>query len=134
MDIKPIDRTVKNVLEGAFYRIPRFQRPYSWDKENVDDFWNDAITTTDPDYFIGAFVVYREKQDSDVFMVVDGQQHLTTITLLLAAIRNLLDRLGFSPLAAGVQKLIEREDINNDLRFVVQSETPYPFLPLCQNT
>jgi uncharacterized protein with ParB-like and HNH nuclease domain len=45
MDIKPIDRTVKNVLEGAFYRIPRFQRPYSWDKENVDDFWTDAITT-----------------------------------------------------------------------------------------
>lgn len=128
MDIKPTDRTVKNVLEGGFYRIPRFQRPYSWDKENVDDFWTDTVTTDDPDYFIGAFVLHRQHTGSDVFMVVDGQQRLTTITLLLAALRNALDSLGFDDLGAGVQKLIERQDINYELQFVLQSETPYPFL------
>jgi uncharacterized protein with ParB-like and HNH nuclease domain len=102
VDIKPTDKTVKNVLEGAFYQIPRFQRPYSWDKENVDDFWTDAIVTEDPDYFIGSFVLFKESRKSDTFMVVDGQQRLATITLLLAAVRNAFSELEFGDLALGV--------------------------------
>ncbi|MGH6898950.1 MAG: DUF262 domain-containing protein [Acidobacteriota bacterium] len=128
MDIKPLDLTVKNLLETAFYKIPRFQRPYSWDRENVEDFWNDAITSDDPDYFIGSFVLYRAKSMPDLLYIVDGQQRLTTITLLLAATRDALQELGIPALAAGVQKLIEREDINSDLTFVLDSETPYPYL------
>ncbi len=128
MEIKPLDQTIKNLLEGAFYKIPRFQRPYSWDRENVEDFWNDAIVADDPDYFIGSFVLYSAKGVTDVLYVVDGQQRLTTITLLLASTRDALHDMGFKPLAAGVQKLIEREDINNELQFVLGSETPYPYL------
>ena len=66
MDIKPLDQTAKNLLETAFYKIPRFQRPYSWDRENVEDFWNDAVVADDPDYFIGSFVLYRSKGDGDL--------------------------------------------------------------------
>ena len=128
MDIKPLDLTVKNLLETAFYKIPRFQRPYSWDRENVEDFWNDAIASEDPDYFIGSFVLYRAKAPVDLLYVVDGQQRLTTITFLLAATRDALHDLGLSSLAAGVQKLIEREDIDNEMTFVLESETPYPYL------
>ena len=128
MEIKPLDQTIKNLLEGAFHKIPRFQRPYSWDRENVEDFWNDAIVADDPDYFIGSFVLYSAKGVTDVLYVVDGQQRLTTITLLLASTRDALHDMGFKPLAAGVQKLIEREDINNELQFVLDSETPYPYL------
>lgn len=128
MEIKPLDLTVKTLLETAFYRIPRFQRPYSWDRENVGEFWEDAILADDPDYFIGSFVLYKAKDDHDLLFVVDGQQRLTTITLLLAATRDALHDLGFPALAGAVQKLIEREDINSELRFVLDSETPYPFL------
>jgi len=128
MDIKPRDQTIKNLLESGFYRIPRFQRPYSWDRENVEDFWNDAVVADDPDYFIGSFVLHTEKQAADVYNVVDGQQRLTTITLLLACVRNALDLHGFSDQAMGVQKLIERPDLNNEVQFVLQSETPYPYL------
>jgi uncharacterized protein with ParB-like and HNH nuclease domain len=60
-------------------------------------------------------------------MVVDGQQRVTTLTLLLAAVRNALDHLGAKNLATGIQKLIERPDINNDVRFVLQTETSYPY-------
>jgi uncharacterized protein with ParB-like and HNH nuclease domain len=70
MDIKPTDLSVKNLLEKAFYKIPRFQRPYSWDRENVEDFWNDAITSDDPNYFIGSFVLYRAKGASIYFMLL----------------------------------------------------------------
>lgn len=128
MIIKPLDRTIKDLLEGGFYKIPRFQRPYSWDKENVDDLWTDAIASEEKDYFIGSFVIYREHQNADAFMVVDGQQRLTTITLLLAAIRNVFHALSDSGLATAVQKLIEREDINNQRRFVLLTETSYPYL------
>ncbi len=128
MQIKPVDRTISQLLESGFYRIPRFQRPYSWDKENVDDLWTDAIANDDPDYFIGSFVLFRAKDHSSTYMVVDGQQRLTTLTLLLAGVRNALDQLGLASLAKGIQKLIEREDINNEKQFVLQTETSYPFL------
>jgi uncharacterized protein with ParB-like and HNH nuclease domain len=95
LDIKPRDQTVKNLLEAGFYRIPRFQRPYSWDRENVSDFWTDAVVSDDASYFIGSFVLYTAKGMPDVFYVVDGQQRLTTITLLLAAIRDSLHQHGF---------------------------------------
>jgi uncharacterized protein with ParB-like and HNH nuclease domain len=128
MEIKPVDLTVKTLLESFFYCVPRFQRPYSWDRENVAEFWSDAIRSEDAEYFIGSFVSYRENQSSDTMQVVDGQQRLTTITLLLAALRNAFEREGHPQLAQGVQQLIERPDINHDQKFVLQSESPYPYL------
>ena len=128
MDIKPVEQTVKTLLESFFYRIPRFQRPYSWDRENVADFWNDAVTSEDLDYFIGSFVVYRESAATDTLLVVDGQQRITTITLLLAAIRDALLQEGHEDHARGIHLLVERADLNNQKRYVLQSETPYPYL------
>lgn len=128
MNIKPTDKTIRALLEGGFYKIPRFQRPYSWDQENVDDFWSDAIASEDPDCFIGSFVLFRDNPHSDLFMVVDGQQRLTTTTILLAAIRNAFDGLGEADLAKGTQSLIERTDVNNKLRYVLLTETSYPYL------
>lgn len=128
MEIKPVDKTVKQLLESGFYRIPRFQRPYSWDQENVDDFWVDTVANNDPDYFIGSFVLHTKAGEDGVHYVVDGQQRLTTITLLLAATRNALERLEFKNQASGLQKLIEREDLDNQKQFILQTETSYPFL------
>lgn len=128
MLIKPEDKTIKGVLEGGYYRIPRFQRPYSWDKDNVDDFWSDVVSSDSAEYFIGSFVLYKKKGDSDTYFVVDGQQRLTTVVLFLAALRNAFDSLGMKTLAKGIQKRIEREDIEDEKHFVLDSETPYPFL------
>ncbi|MFO0734808.1 MAG: DUF262 domain-containing protein [Labilithrix sp.] len=128
MEIKPSDVTVKKLLEGNFYRIPRFQRPYSWDRENVEDFWNDAIVADDADYFIGSFVVYRNADPYGPLFVVDGQQRLTTITILLASVRDAMESEGHKALAKGVHQLIERQDLNSDQQFVLQTETSYPYL------
>ncbi len=128
MEIKPVDQTVKTLLESFFYCVPRFQRPYSWDRENVSEFWEDSIASDDLDYFIGSFVVYRSGPSSDTMYVVDGQQRLTTITLLLAALREKFAEDGHTDLAKGVQQLIERPNIDNEPHFVLQSETPYPYL------
>ena len=52
MKITTSDRMVSDVLK-EFLFIPRLQRPYSWEKEQVEQFWNDTIVENPTDYFIG---------------------------------------------------------------------------------
>jgi len=59
--------------------------------------------------------------------VVDGQQRLTTITILLCVIRNVFQELGSDNLAKGLHALIERGDRDSINRYVVMTETSYPF-------
>ncbi len=117
---------MSSLLKEGFYRIPRFQRPYSWDRENIEDFWNDIVVNSDGDYFIGAMVVYRPS-GSDTSFVVDGQQRLTTIVMILAAIRNGFRDAKLTDLAFGVQSMIERKDINNQSQYTLQTESSYPY-------
>jgi len=118
------DKTIEAVLTGGFYRVPRFQRPYSWDPSNVEDFWDDVIDSGS-DYFIGSMVIFR---DGDAAGLVDGQQRLTTVTMMLAAIRNEFLRLEADDAATGIQTLIERKDSRGKQRFVLHTETSYPYL------
>ncbi len=126
MKINSLDRDLQQISTSNFYKVPRFQRPYSWDKDNVADFWQDAIVDSDVDYFIGSIVVYKVKDD--FLGIVDGQQRLTTITMLLCALRNIYRVEKLDDLATGLHKLIERTDINNKPQFVFQTETSYPYL------
>ena len=77
------------------------------------------------DYFIGSIVVFKE--GSQRYGIVDGQQRLTTITILLAGLRNTLGELGLSDLAQGIQGLIERLNIDNQPEFILSTETSSPF-------
>jgi uncharacterized protein with ParB-like and HNH nuclease domain len=125
MKIECFDKEITNVFEG-FYRIPRFQRPYSWEREHIEEFWNDTISEQESDYFIGSIVLFKDK---DVLGIVDGQQRLTTLTMMLAALRNSFRESGFEDLAKGVHQLIERRDISNQKLYVLRSESSYPYLP-----
>lgn len=125
MKVNCIDKEVREVLESGYYCIPRFQRPFSWDRENIEDFWGDTIVNSDSDYFIGSIVTYKGKPNTR--NIVDGQQRLTTITMILCGIRNFFKQEKFEDLAKGVHKLIERPDISNNQQYVLQTETSYPF-------
>lgn len=126
MKIQCIDRDVRQVLESGIYMIPRFQRPFSWDRGNVEEFWNDSTSDVKKDYFIGAFVTYNI--NSSTYGVVDGQQRLTTITIALCAIRDKYQELGYASPAQGVHRLIETRDLDNQPHFVLGTETSYPYL------
>jgi hypothetical protein len=125
-------QTIEQVLQVGFYEIPRFQRPYSWSADNIGDFWTDTIQSETVDYFIGAFIVY-ESDDAQPgrqqnYAVVDGQQRITTITILLAAIRDAFARDGHGDLASGLQQYIARVDRRNQQRLILQTEGGFPYL------
>lgn len=126
MKIQCVEKDIRQVLESGTYLIPRFQRPFSWDEDNVEEFWVDSTSDLKRDYFIGAFVSYNLSSSS--FGLVDGQQRITTITIALCAIRDKFNDLGFAAPAKGVHRLIETRDLNDQAQFVLKTETSYPYL------
>lgn len=74
-----------------FYLVPDYQREYVWDNEQVEQLLQDiqaerGSADATPDYFIGSFVVCANAQR--VFELIDGQQRMTTLFLMLCAIRD----------------------------------------------
>lgn len=126
MKIQCVDRDIRQILESGTYLIPRFQRPYSWDRDNVEEFWNDCTSDIRKDYFIGAFVTYAIS--SSEHGIVDGQQRLTTITIALCALRDKYSELGHDSSAKGVHRLIQTRDLDDREQFVLRAQSSYPYL------
>ena len=109
------------------FMIPAFQRDYSWTTEQCQQMWDDIVRagSSDGDHFIGSFV-YVAGNTAAVFsswLVVDGQQRLTTLTLLLIA---LLDHIretawtGLEPTAAQIDAyFLTNEHESGDRRYKV---------------
>lgn len=81
-----------NVDQGAreHFHVPKYQREYTWKKWQWEQLLND-IEDNDPGYFMGSIICVNDVQsitagDELIFEVVDGQQRLTTLSLLLATI------------------------------------------------
>lgn len=119
-------RTLRDILSSGFFVIPRYQRPYSWTREEVDELWDDAIAEGASEYFIGSMVVYPEKKKG-VRAVIDGQQRLTTLAMMLAAIRDEADSHDLEKLANGTHIFLERRDEDDDERSVLVGPS-YPYL------
>lgn len=126
MKIESQDKRIDELLKGNTFIIPRFQRAYSWEPEQVNQFWSDVIDNISESYFIGSMVVYKVGRSS--VAVVDGQQRLTTITILLCAIREGFKALGQVDLANGLQAYIEQKNRENKTEYVLQTETSFPYL------
>ncbi len=69
--------------------IPSLQRQYTWDKKSVNKLWGDIIENNSP-YFVGTIVLISGEGSSSRDEVIDGQQRLTTISLILIALRDLI--------------------------------------------
>lgn len=90
---KPQSLTVNEFLNNAdsFYQIPKYQRPYKWIDDQVDKLWEDlwdSYKTNTENYFLGSIITAKQPEDQ-YLDVVDGQQRLTTLTILMAVVRDL---------------------------------------------
>ena len=87
-------RNLKKILtdDETFYQIPDYQRPYSWDKDNIAELTEDLVGSyvgnSDEDYFCGSLVLVENKSDARLD-VIDGQQRLTTFTIIACVFREL---------------------------------------------
>jgi hypothetical protein len=126
MKIESQDKRIDELLKGNIFLIPRFQREYSWEADQVTTFWSDITDNFGQAYFIGAMVVYKVQRST--IAVVDGQQRITTITILLCAIRDAFKNLGQDNLAEGLQAYIEQKDRENKTVYVLKTETSFPYL------
>lgn len=113
--MKATETHLVKFLQGAKqFAIPIYQRTYSWTDNQCEQLWNDILRVAKDEHtsshFIGS-IVYIEKglfQASDVprLLVIDGQQRLTTVSLLLAAFARMLEERGDG-------KEITKNKINN---------------------
>ena len=85
----------KLIGNGLSYRIPAFQRDYSWTDEEWEDLWSDILATIaedgEPAHYMGYLVL--QSKDEKSFDVIDGQQRLTTLSLIALAVLKNLDHL-----------------------------------------
>lgn len=71
---------------GLRYKIPKFQRDYTWEAEQWDDLWQDIqslIAKEEEEHYMGYLVL--QTSDNKSFLIIDGQQRLTTLSLLVLA-------------------------------------------------
>ncbi|MBQ7625732.1 MAG: DUF262 domain-containing protein [Rhodocyclaceae bacterium] len=94
--LKTSDVTFLDLIgNGKKYRVPPFQRDYSWEEEQWEDLWNDIVQleqSPDARHYMGALVV--EAASDREFLVIDGQQRIATLSLLALAVIDLLPSLG----------------------------------------
>ncbi len=92
-DATPLLKFIKDNKENQLV-IPIYQRVYSWEKEQCKELWDDIIKIGGDDkmdgHFIGSilYVLDGFTHSDNALLIIDGQQRLTTITLLLTALRD----------------------------------------------
>lgn len=99
LEISASEADIQHILKKSYrFTVPDYQRLYSWKEAQWTEFWNDLNNISDEDtHFLGSIVViqYRKSIDElDEMEVVDGQQRLTTISLLLRAMQQYYEDLG----------------------------------------
>ena len=74
---------------GKYFVIPDFQRPYSWENENINSFLEDLEYAIDgkKTHFFGSIVFINDGENK---MIIDGQQRVTTVLIMLTALYHII--------------------------------------------
>lgn len=87
--------TLLDIESGVVYAIPRYQREYTWSRAQWDALFDDLLDN-ELHYFLGSIICINQSQDTlavQELELVDGQQRMTTLSLLLAAIYDSFNKL-----------------------------------------
>ncbi|HHF2245730.1 TPA: DUF262 domain-containing protein, partial [Haemophilus influenzae] len=136
MNFEADSNTIQGLLTSPrSYNIPRFQRDFSWEKSNYNEFLNDMLGQIQfindnfegSQYFLGNMLFLGGKT-SEVVAIIDGQQRLTTVTILLASLRDSLSSLGdeAKDYAETTQEYLIKK-IDGSPKRKIQTYSSYPY-------
>lgn len=79
---------IKDFFNGRFFEIPKYQRGYAWEVQNIRDLFDDIIESieSNSNHYIGTIVLSKSDDDDEKFYIVDGQQRTTTTTLIISSL------------------------------------------------
>lgn len=137
MDVRPNSMTIKLLLGSKCqFDIPRFQRDYSWENNHYQEFIEDMLDClvidngeiTNAQYFLGTmlFIGNLDKAGQQL-SVVDGQQRLTTITIVFSALSDHFKAIGNDKLSERIFDYIMAEDDDGNKVKILKSDTSYPY-------
>lgn len=106
--------TVKTIFDGTrIFNIPIYQRSYSWEKENLQEFLTDLVNQyKDRKYFLGSFLFHinGKRDEFTVIDIVDGQQRLTTFIIFIQALINKLMEKNSTIVSQRTQRIFIKDD------------------------
>jgi len=140
MELHAYTVTISGLLSvNKKYIVPRFQREYSWTREQILELWNDIISNISFDcnnnwlheeYFIGSLVLVGDNISTSM-QIVDGQQRLTTLTILLSALCEQFKIINKDNLAKAIyENYIAGKDDDGNPFFKLENESPKPFFQI----
>ena len=90
------DEKISAIIEGTsiFLQVPRYQRGYAWNTDNIDDMLSDLQSVPKGSFFFGTLILHIKPGDDNTFDLIDGQQRMTSVTIMLSVIRDILKQLG----------------------------------------
>ncbi|PZF88726.1 DUF262 domain-containing protein [Listeria ivanovii] len=88
-------RSLGSYIMENVYKIPNYQREYSWEESELEDLWmdlNQIINKDTESHFFGQIVIHVDKKENDK-LIIDGQQRTSTAVIFLAAMRDLFTEI-----------------------------------------
>lgn len=132
-DSKPI--ILQTFFTDKKYQIPRYQREYSWEKEQLEDFYSDIISNireengsySTQEYFFGTVMLVGNMDKPNIpIEIIDGQQRITTITIFLSVLSNVLYNYD-DKLSTLLWKYIIAQDNDGNFYNVLENESASPY-------
>lgn len=109
------------LISNSRFEVPQFQREYSWEDDQVSEFWSDLRNSLESgEYFLGLVIL---TEDNGIKQVVDGQQRLVTLTLLATALHFAARHLGRKALALRIEA-----DFLRSVNYETDEKEPRVFL------
>lgn len=128
MDFDANYRRIAEVIRTGDHIIPRYQRDYAWEEENILDLWEDLKLTEADGHFLGNMVVHSSGRDQ--WDLVDGQQRLTTILIAIVAVKEAYDSVGATGRSQGLNEYIQQKDLDGDTTFRLRYRNESGYLQL----
>ena len=113
------NKTYRQLMgNGLRYEIPKFQRDYTWEAEHWDDLWQDIralLANEDNEHYMGYLVL--QTSNNKEFQIIDGQQRLTTMSLLILSTLKCLKELVDSGIEAENNLKRKNSLLNNYIEY-----------------